>query len=80
MVLVPYPQDGSFSIGFMTNENLERLNEQTGEKLVSVYVPLAPTPFSGFILLLPPDKVKALDISVEEAIKFIVSGGVIAPG
>ena len=80
VVLVEYPQDGSFSIGFITNENLPRLSQKSGQPLVSVYVPLAPTPFSGFILLVPRRKIEVLNMSVEQAVKFIVSGGVIAPG
>lgn len=79
VVLVQYPTDWSYAIGFITNESLNKLNQKVGETLVCVFVPLAPTPFSGILLLLPLAKIKILDMSIEQAIKFIISGGVIAP-
>lgn len=79
VVLVPYPYQDSYSIGFITNEGLDELNQKVGQELVTIFVPLAPVPFSGFILLVPKEKIKTLDITVDQAIRFIVSGGVIAP-
>jgi len=79
VVLVTYPMEGSYAMGFITNEHMDDLDRAAEESLVSVFVPLAPAPFSGFILLVPKNKIKPLDIPVEQAIKFIVSGGVIGP-
>lgn len=78
-VLVCFPVEWSLTIGFITNESLESLNREAGQRLISVFVPFAPTPFSGIVLLLPPERIKPVEIPFEEAIKFIVSGGVIAP-
>lgn len=79
VVLVPYPNEFIYSIGFMTNDELAGINEKLGVKVVSVLVSTPPSPFSGPIIFVPREKVKALDLSMEEAIKFIVSGGLIAP-
>lgn len=79
VVLVPYPVKGSYSIGFITNEGLRVVSENGAEQLVTVLVPLAPAPFSGVLLFLPKKEIKLLDISIDEAIKLIVSGGVVAP-
>lgn len=79
VVMVEYPTKGSYSIGFITNEELSGLSSISEDNLISVLVPLAPAPFSGILLLLPKDKVKVIDMSVNNAVKFIVSGGVINP-
>ncbi len=79
VALVQYPFRGSYSIGFVTNESLEELNRVAGERLISVLIPLAPAPFSGIIVMLPPDRIKVLEMSFDQAIKFIVSGGVVSP-
>lgn len=79
VVLVQYPEKGSYSLGFITNKDLYNLDEKAGEQLVCVFVPFAPVPFSGLILLMSRDKVKPVDIPVDRAIKFIISGGVVYP-
>ncbi len=79
VVLVEYPYPGAYSIGFVTNENLSFFDQESKGKMISVFIPIAPSPFSGFLVLLPQEKVKILNISMEQAIKFIVSGGVISP-
>lgn len=76
VVLVQFPEKGTQSVGFITNEDLSLLSNDK-EKLVSVFVPLAPAPFSGHILLVTKDRYKEIDLSVDQAIKFIVSGGVV---
>jgi len=78
VVMVEYPAPGSYSIGFMTNDAAPKIKEMGGSKeLISVLVPLAPAPFSGLLIFMPRDKVVFLDMSVEAAIKIIVSGGVV---
>ncbi|MCK9555325.1 DUF502 domain-containing protein [bacterium] len=79
VVLVEYPTKESYSLGFITNEELYELNRKANKNLITVFVPLAPAPFSGMILFVPKDKIIELDISVDKAIKCIVSGGVIPP-
>lgn len=79
VVLVPYPNDFTYSIGFMTNDELSELDAKLGRKVVSVLISTPPSPFSGPIIFIPKEKVKVLDLSMEEAIKFIVSGGLVAP-
>ncbi len=79
VVLVEYPTRESYSLGFITNEELDELNKKANKNLITVFVPLAPAPFSGMILFVPRNKIIELDISVDKAIKCIVSGGVIPP-
>ena len=79
VVLVPYPNDNTYSIGFMTNDELSGIDAKLGVKIVSVLISTPPSPFSGPIIFVPREKLKPLDLSMEEAIKFIVSGGLVAP-
>jgi uncharacterized membrane protein len=79
VVLVPYPSPKSYSLGFVTNEELGDLEGKVDDQLVTVFVPIAPTPFSGFLLFVPRQEIKLLNISVDLAIRCIVSGGVIPP-
>jgi len=78
VVLVEFPRRGMFCLGFMTKEiTLER--KDTKGELVAVYIPSTPTPFSGWTMLFPKEDVVPLDMTVEEGIKFFVSGGIAAP-
>jgi uncharacterized membrane protein len=77
VVLVEFPTPGSWSIGFITNENLSDLEIDLPEKYVCVFVPLAPTPFSGFVYWAPKEKVKELKMGIDKAVAFILSGGVV---
>lgn len=79
VVLAEYPSQGRYAIGFITNEDLKELTQKTGNELISVFVPFPPSPFSGLLVLVPKDKITELDISIDEALKFIVSGGVVQP-
>lgn len=78
-VLFEYPVPGSYTLGFITNENMPGLNEKTRANLVGIFLPFAPSPFSGIIVFVPFEKVIFLDTTIEQAIKCIVSGGVIGP-
>ncbi len=75
VVLLEYPRKGIWVIGFATQKNTGILNEKTGENLVNVFVPITPNPTSGFLLMLPEKDLIYLDISFEQASKFIVSAG-----
>lgn len=79
VVLVEFPREGMHSIGFITNEPQAGAPMPTREPAVCVFVPTTPNPTSGFLLLVPADKVTRLDMSVADGIKYIVSLGSIAP-
>jgi uncharacterized membrane protein len=79
VVLVEYPHKENYCIGFVTSKGFEELHDKTEKELISVLVPLAPAPFSGLLMYIPEEKVKALDITIDQAIKLIVSGGVVLP-
>ena len=80
MVLVRYPSSEIYSLGFVTNVTLPALETHVGQRLVSVLVPHTPSPLTGYLLIVPMANVIPVDISVEEGIALIVSGGVVGPG
>ena len=75
VVLVEYPRKGVWAVGFATKENKGEMAKKTNQKLINVFVPTTPNPTSGFLLMFPFDDVIYLDMSFEEASKFIVSAG-----
>ncbi len=75
VVLLEYPRKGVWVIGFATQKNKGLLNEKTGENLINVFVPTTPNPTSGFLLMLPEKDLIYLNITFEQASKFIVSAG-----
>ena len=75
VVLIEYPRKGSWAVGFATRENQGEITNKTKKKLINVFVPTTPNPTSGFLLMFPKDEVIYLDMSFEEASKFIVSAG-----
>jgi uncharacterized membrane protein len=79
VVMVEFPGPGNYSIGFITNEDQGEIQKQSGKKLVSIFIPTTPNPTSGFLILVPVEKVIKLDMSVADGIKYIVSLGSIAP-
>ena len=79
VALVEFPREGMFSIGFITNEQHGEVRQKTNEKVVAVFIPTTPNPTSGFLVLVPEDKVTKLEMSVADGIKYIVSLGSIAP-
>jgi len=79
VVLVEYPSRGIWSIGFITNDSFREANEKLGQELVHVFIATTPSPLSGFLILVPKRDIKVLDISIEEGIKLIVSGGIVKP-
>ncbi len=79
VVLVEYPSKGIWSVGFMTNEGFREAQELTGQELVHVLIGSTPSPWSGFFILVPKNAVKFLQMSAEEGIKLIVSGGILKP-
>ena len=79
VVLVEFPREGMYSIGFLTSEQRDEVQQKTREKVVCVFVPTTPNPTSGFLILVPEEKVTKLDMSVADGIKYIVSLGSLSP-
>jgi len=75
VVLVEYPRKGVWAVGFATKENKGQMAKKTNKHLLNVFVPTTPNPTSGFLLMFPVDEVIYLDMTFEEASKFIVSAG-----
>ena len=75
VVLVEYPRKGSWAVGFATKENKSEISHKSKQNLVNVFVPTTPNPTSGFLLMFPKEEVIYLDMSFEEASRFIVSAG-----
>ena len=75
VVLIEYPRKGVWAVGFATKENNGEMAKKTNQKLINVFVPTTPNPTSGFLLMFPIDDVIYLDMTFEEASKFIVSAG-----
>ena len=79
VVLIEYPRKGVYAVGFATKENTGEIKNKAGKELINVFVPTTPNPTSGFLLMFPKDEVIYLDLSFEEASKFIVSAGSFNP-
>ena len=75
VVLIEYPRKGVWAVGFATKENKGEMAQKTGKNLINVFVPTTPNPTSGFLLMFPIEDVIYLNMSFEEASKFIVSAG-----
>ena len=75
VVLLEYPRKGVWAVGFATKENQGIIKNKIKEELVNVFVPTTPNPTSGFLLMLPKKDLIYLDVSFEQASKFIVSAG-----
>ena len=80
VVLVEYPRKGTWAVGFATRENAGEIRNKVGEELINVFVPTTPNPTSGFLLMFLKKEVIYLDITFEQASKFIVSAGSTDPG
>ncbi|MBI5273348.1 MAG: DUF502 domain-containing protein [Chlamydiia bacterium] len=78
-VMVPFPYPPSFSIGFQAGEVSDEIQQKLQEPMVSVFSPTAPHPISGFLLFIPATDVYKLDMTNEDALKFLVSCGIIHP-
>ncbi|RHF69758.1 DUF502 domain-containing protein [Fusobacterium mortiferum] len=81
VVMVEYPRKGIYSIGFLTSEDNFLVSDAVGreEKVYNVFIPTSPNPTSGMFIVVPESEVKILDIKIDDAIKLIISGGVILP-
>ncbi|HUT29602.1 MAG TPA: DUF502 domain-containing protein [Sedimentisphaerales bacterium] len=79
VVAIEYPRDGIWSIGFVTGSGLTKVADNLNQELFTVLVPTSPTPFTGFVVMVPKKNTIDLGITVEEAFRFIVTGGVVTP-
>ena len=79
VVLVEYPRKGSWAVGFATKDNTGEITNKTKRNLINVFIPTTPNPTSGFLLMFPKEDVIYLDLTFEEASKFIVSAGTSNP-
>ncbi|MBN2182024.1 MAG: DUF502 domain-containing protein [Sedimentisphaerales bacterium] len=79
VVAVEYPREGIWSIGMVTGSGLNKVVKTVKEEFLTVIIPTSPTPFTGFVITVPKKKTIDLDMTIEEALRFIVSGGVITP-
>ena len=77
--MVEYPRKGSWAVGFATQKNTGEIESKINKNLINVFVPTTPNPTSGFLLMYPKDEIIYLDMSFEEASKFIVSAGTSDP-
>lgn len=79
VVLIEWPRKGVYSVAFMTAEAMGEIQEKTKEEVVNVFMPTTPNPTTGFLVLVPKNEIIQLDMSVDDAIKLIISGGIVVP-
>ncbi|MBT9168248.1 MAG: hypothetical protein DDT19_01593 [Syntrophomonadaceae bacterium] len=79
VAMIEYPRKGIYGVGFVTGKDLGEVQEKTSKDVVALFLPTTPNPTSGFLLLVPREDLIPLEMSVEEALKLIISGGVIVP-
>jgi len=79
VVMVQFPRPGVWAIGFLTNSGLQEAESRTQKSLSSVFIPTTPNPTSGFLIFVPSEELTAMDMTVGEAMKLIVSGGAVSP-
>jgi len=79
VVLIEYPRKGIWTLAFLTGEGIKGFEDKTGESLINVFVPTTPNPTSGFFLMIRREDAIELDISVDSALKMIISTGVVVP-
>ena len=79
VVAVEYPRKGIWSLGFVTGSGIEKVQDGVQKELLTILIPTSPAPFTGFVIMVPAENTIELDITIEEALRFTVSGGVITP-
>jgi uncharacterized membrane protein len=79
VVAVEYPRPGVWCIGFVTGEGLRSIKDRVKKKMLNIFIPCSPTPMSGFAIVIATDEIVPVDMSVDEAMRFIISAGVIVP-
>ncbi|MEJ5259049.1 MAG: DUF502 domain-containing protein [Anaerohalosphaeraceae bacterium] len=79
VVALEYPRKGIWSIGLVTGQGLQGVTRNNPQSYLTVFVPSSPTPFTGYVVTVPREDVLELDLTIEEALRFVISGGVITP-
>ena len=79
VVMLEFPRKGLWALGFITCENKGEIQYKTGEKILNVFVPTTPNPTSGFLVFVPKTQIIELNMTIEEGLKFAISGGIVAP-
>lgn len=79
VVLVEFPKDGVYSLGYVTGVAVGEIQQKTKKKVLNIYVPTTPNPTSGYYLVVPEEEVIPLEMSVEDSFKLLISGGIINP-
>lgn len=79
VVAVEYPRKGLWSVGLVTGDTMQAIQDRAGTDCVTVFVPSSPTPFTGYVITVPAGDTIELDVSIDEALRFTVSGGVLVP-
>jgi len=80
VVAVEYPRKGIWSVGFVTGSWIDKVVNNVRKEFLTILIPTSPTPFTGFVIMVPKKQTIDLDMTIEEALRFTVSGGVVAPG
>ncbi|HVN66973.1 MAG TPA: DUF502 domain-containing protein, partial [Candidatus Sulfotelmatobacter sp.] len=78
--IVEYPRKGLWSIGFVTSDAAAEIEVKAKEKMINVFIANTPTPATGFLIMVPAREVILLDMKIEDAFKYVISGGVLKPG
>lgn len=76
-VMVEFPMEGMYSVGFLTGEPIEEIQNKSKKKLLNIFIPMVPNPISGFYIVIPEEKVIPLNISVQDAFKTVISMGIV---
>lgn len=79
VVAVEYPRKGIWSVGFVTGSGLKKITDRVQKEFVTVLIPNSPTPVTGYVIVVPKEQTIVLDMTIEEAFRFAISAGVIAP-
>src|SRR5262249_33807274 len=79
VVLVEYPRKGIWSVGFVTSAGMRDVGEFAGERVLTVFIPSTPTPFTGFTITVKESEAMSAPITVDEALRFVLTGGVLVP-
>lgn len=79
VVAVEYPRKGLWSIGLVTGDTMRNIQEQIAEECMTVFVPSSPTPFTGYVITVPKKDTVELPVTIDEAFRFTISGGVLIP-
>ncbi|MAY74425.1 MAG: hypothetical protein CMJ31_06810 [Phycisphaerae bacterium] len=79
VVLVQYPREGLWTLGLVTGESFSQVREAAGEPVVSIFVPTSPTPMTGFVINAPKSETVKVDMTIDQALRFVITAGVLTP-